>query len=152
MREIDPCRTRIYNGLCVSFRLANRCRQPPCNVTRYEIIVWYTKDNRGLSMIAGPRVERVSRAYWSAFPLVRGNTVAPCLQCSEWTKDPIVPESLFLCRWDIRAPTDERTDGRRFSFLRSSTLLFILYPAIRGFSFTPLSSSGPSFSYSGSRS
>lgn len=25
---------------------------PPCNVTRYEIIVRYTKDNRALSMIA----------------------------------------------------------------------------------------------------
>jgi len=80
------------------------------NVTRYEIIV-HTKDNVG-SMI-GPRcVERVSRAYWSGFLLVRGNTVAPCLQCSEWTEDPIVPASLFLCRWDMRAPADQRTDGR----------------------------------------
>lgn len=62
----------------------------------------------------GPRrVERVSGAYWSGFLLVRGNTVAPCLQCSEWTEDPIVPASLFLCRWDMRAPADRRrTDGR----------------------------------------
>lgn len=84
----------------------------PENVTRYEIIVGQTKDNAG-SMIDPPSVERVSGAYWSGFPLVQGNTVAACLQCSEWTRESIVLASLFLCRWDIRTrgPTDRPTTG-----------------------------------------
>lgn len=83
----------------------------PENVTRYEIIVGQTKDNAG-SMIDPPSVERVSGAYWSGFPLVQGNTVAACLQCSEWTRESIVLASLFLCRWDIRTrgPTDRPPD------------------------------------------
>lgn len=99
-------------------------------VTRYEIIVRHTKDNVGFDDRPG-RVERVSGPYWSGFLLdMEGRRrrrrkgpwggTHPCV-CSvqNGRRDPIVPSSLFLCRWDIRArartPADRRTDGHRTS-------------------------------------
>lgn len=107
------------------------------NVTRYEIIVRHTKDNAG-SMI-GPRcVERVSRAYWSGFLL--GEYGCTVFAMSEWTEDPIVPTSLFLCRWDIRVPVDRRTDRVPLSLCFNSLItIFPLVPSLSVFSlFTSL--------------
>lgn len=63
------------------------------------------------------------------FPIGPRNMVATCLQCSEWTRDPIVLPSLFLCRWD----THTRTKGSLLPFasllLQPASLLhlFSLY-------------------------
>lgn len=63
-------------------------------------------------MIGPRRVERVSRAYWSGFLLVRGNTVAPCLQCSEWTETLLSRRACFYADEICERPWTDATNGR----------------------------------------